>query len=94
MHAETALESRLRKALNIAGICRAFEPMQKDDLSAGYYLRLMLDDRNRSRVIDTISLVCSWKSPPIDLSRPKIARDRQKVWITDKWLKFRQTLIL
>ncbi len=85
MHTEAALERGLRKALNVSGTGRAFEPMQKNDLPEPRALGLMLDDGNHRRIIDPIPLAHWRESLLTDLPRPKIARDRQKVGITNEW---------
>ncbi len=85
--AKPAEQRFVGKTLDVSRIRRAFQAMQKDNLAARWYSRLMFQRENARVRVDFVSRGSCGKALKVDLPRPEVAGNRQKMRISKEWLK-------
>ena len=85
MNAVTALKCRLRKAVDVPGVCRTFQPVNTNDLAFRHRSRPMFMDENAVFLIDSILFASRRKALLVYAPRPEITGNGQNVRITEKW---------
>ena len=85
MNAVAALKCCLRKAVDVSGVCRTFQPVDTNDLAFGYRSWPMLIDENAVFLIDPILFASRREALLVYAPRPEITGNGQKVRIAEKW---------
>jgi hypothetical protein len=94
VHAIPTLESSLREAFNVAGVAGTLKTVQKHDLRDCLALGLVFHHENARSGFRLVNMWITGKPSQIDLARPEIGCNREKVRVAHDRLELAMHVLI